>query len=98
MLVAEYAKIFSRTVTQPFLPACHARADLGSTTPWVMCAICSPLAHWRLPRSAISRIIKYLVVLAKDFFSCQGCGDWQSSAHYDQSSAIVSDDYRNRLA
>jgi len=98
MLVAKYAKIFSRTVTQPFLPTCHARADLGSGTPCVMFAICSPLEQWRLPSGAISRIIIYLVVQAKVFFSCQGCGNWQSSAHYDQSSAIVSDDYRNRLA
>jgi hypothetical protein len=81
MLVAEYAKIFSRTVTQPFLPTCHARADLGSANPCVMCAICSPLAPWRLPSGAISRIIIYLVAQAKVFFCSQDCGNWQSSAH-----------------
>jgi hypothetical protein len=44
----------------PFLLTCHARADLGSATPCVVCAICSPLARRRLPSGTISRIINIL--------------------------------------
>jgi hypothetical protein len=95
--VAEMVTVVE-AATAPFLPTCHARADLGSATPCVMCAICSSLEQWRLPSGAISRIIIYIVAQAKVFFSCQGCRNWQSSARYDQSSVIVSDDYRNRLA
>jgi hypothetical protein len=54
--VAEMVTVVE-AATAPFLPTCHAWADLGSATP---STICSPLARWRFPSDAIWRIAIYL--------------------------------------
>jgi hypothetical protein len=64
-----------------------------------MCAICSPLAQLPPPSSAISRIT---IILSDPSPRQPLLGDvaamGQSFAHFDQSSAIVSDAYRNCFA
>jgi hypothetical protein len=63
-----------------------------------MCAICSPLAQRPPPSSAISRITIILSDPSRRHPSTwRRCGNGQSFAHFDQSSAIVSDAYRNRF-
>jgi hypothetical protein len=59
MLVAKYAKVFSRTGTQPFLFTCHVGGQTEDRKFKSLRAICSPLASTP-QNSVISRIAIYL--------------------------------------
>ena len=59
MLVAKYAKVFSRTGTQPFLLTCHRGGQTEDRKFKSLHAICSPQASTP-QNSAISRIAIYI--------------------------------------